>query len=164
MKEIKLTKGQVTLVDDDDFDWLNQWSWYADKIGGTFYVKRRIYLGRINGKGRGRSIYIHREIMQPSKGKRIDHKDGDGLNNQKHNLRECTHTENMRNAKSRRVFSSKYHGVHWDKAREKWSVTIMADRKLFYIGRFNDENQAALAFNEAAKKHHGEFASLNILK
>lgn len=155
MKEIKLTQGKAALVDDADFQWLNQWKWYAQNTKSGFYAIRRV--GHAGG-----IICMHRLILGLIKPKqKADHKDRDTLNNQRSNLRIATHAENMSN---RRVFknsSSKYLGVHWFKRDKKWYATITKDNKKQTIGSFSEEDQAALAYNEAAKRLHGEFANLN---
>lgn len=162
MKEIILTKGLTTTVDDADFDFLNKWKWYADKLGDTFYAKRRINLKREKGKPqRGTSIYMHREILELKKGEIGDHRDGNGLNNQRDNLRKCTHGQNMVNQKSQKNSSSKYLGVSWDSTREKWTVHVCKNYKVYSPGRFDNEKEAALAYNKKALELHGEFARLN---
>jgi len=98
MREIKLTKGLVTQVDDEDYDFLNQWKWHAHKghskrsITKKYYAARRISF-------RGRLILMHNIIISVPLDKEIDHQDQDSLNNQKYNLRICTHKENMNNLK-----------------------------------------------------------------
>ncbi len=94
MKLIPLTQGKFAQVDDEDYDYLNQWKWYTTKNHKTFYAARHI---RINGKQK--LIYMHRVIMNIIKGYKTDHIDHNGLNNQKYNLRICTCQENNRNRK-----------------------------------------------------------------
>ena len=158
MKEIQLTQEKVALVDDDDFEWLNQWKWYAGKTRNTYYAIRN---SPIDENGKQIKIYMHREIMNTPKEVLTDHKDRDGLNNQKHNIRLCTYSQNGANRKSYGV--SKYLGVCWDKQSNKWIVRIETDNKSTYLGCFKIEKDAAMAYNEAAKKQHGEFANLNII-
>ena len=157
MKEIQLTQEKFALVDDEDFEWLNQWKWYASKIGNTYYARKN---SLIDENGKQIKIYMHREIMNTPKGILTDHKDRNGLNNQKHNIRLCTYSQNGANRKSWGV--SKYLGVCWDKQNNKWVVRIETDNKSTYLGHFKIEKDAAMAYNEAAKKQHGEFARLNI--
>jgi hypothetical protein len=92
-KIVSLTNGFQTLVDDEDYDWISKYKWYAWKHGYTYYVKRVEW---VKG-GKVRSILLHREIMKPHNNMQIDHLDRDGLNNQKDNLRICTQAENNRN-------------------------------------------------------------------
>lgn len=156
MKEIKLTKEQITLVDDSDYEYLNQWHWQAIKNIDTFYAQRSI---RINGK-RG-FISIHRLIMNTPKNMEVDHIDHNGLNNQKNNLRNCTHRENHINVRSKG--RSKYLGVYFQEYRGysyiKADITINGERKR--LGSFKTEEDAARAYDEVAKTYHGEFANLN---
>lgn len=105
---------------------------------------------------------MHREILGLKKGEIGDHKDGDGLNNQRSNLRKCTHSENLRNAKKRRgSHSSHYKGV--TRCRNKWRAVIKVDQKKYSLGNFTTEKEAALAYNVAATKYFGCFAYLNLV-
>lgn len=155
MKEITLTRGLVTLVDDEDYELLNSMKWYAEKYTHTFYARKRI-----NNK----LVSMQNYLLGVSSPLRVDHIDGNGLNNQRNNLRVCTHRQNMLNVGKRRINpTSKYLGVHYDKSRGRWMVSIGINYKCVHIGRYDSEIEAALAYNEAAKKHHGEFAKLNVI-
>jgi len=155
MKKIPLNHGRFALVDDEDYDWLmSLGKWYAHKDGNTFYAVRVV-----NAGGRRVKLRMHREITQAKKGKVVDHKDGDGLNNQKANLRECETAENTKNRIGNVNSASKYKGVQ--KSDKKWRVTIFLNGNRFHLGVFSDEIKAAIAYNEAAIKYHGEFARLN---
>lgn len=100
--------------------------------------------------------------MQAPADKFVDHKDGNQLNNQRFNLRLCTLSENQHNQRNfHQNTSSRYKGVHWNRARGKWHVQIGVNGKRLYLGLFSSEEAAALAYNEAAIKYHREFASLN---
>lgn len=155
MKEIYLTKGKVAFVDDEDFEHLNQWKWNADKVGCNYYAKRTYIKADLT---RG-SIYMHRVVMKAEKGEIIDHKDGNGLNNQKNNTRKCTSSQNNTNKQGRGL--SKYRGVCWNKDRNKWKSQIFVNKKEIFLGLFKDEIEAAIAYNKSALIHHGEFARLN---
>lgn len=98
-KEIELTNGLKTIVDDEDYEWASKFKWYGWKHDYTFYVKRAEWIK--GGKGKIRSILLHREIVKPREGKQVDHVDRDGLNNMRSNLRECTQAENNRNKRSK---------------------------------------------------------------
>jgi len=149
MKEIKLTKGFVALVDDEDYEYLNQFNW-----GISAYK----YACRAAGKLR---ILMHREIMCAAQGQIVDHIDGNCLNNQKVNLRLCSHTQNIRNQKRRRDNSSGFKGVSWDKRLKKWGARIQVNGKPISLGYFSDKKRAAEEYNIAAIQHFGLFAKLN---
>lgn len=161
MKEIKLTQGKVALVDDEDFEYLNQFKWYANKsyTTETYYAERTAIIS-----GKKINIRMHRVILGIKNGKiRVDHKDRNGLNNQKENIRTCNASENGGNRKASKNSTSKYLGVSWDKNRQKWRSTIMKNRKQIPLGRFDSEIDAAIAYNLEAVRVHGEFANLNLI-
>lgn len=157
MKEIQLTQGKVALVDDEDFDYLNQFKWHASKLSGKFYAQRHAKLSNPNNI----KILMHRDVMKPKKGFVIDHVDGNTLNNQKNNLRICTHAENMRNSKIPINNTSGFKGVYWNKENEKWTAFIRFNNKRFHLGLFFELKDAAKAYNEGAIKYFGKFANLN---
>lgn len=156
MKSIQLTKGKITIVDDEDYDFLSAYGWYASETQkkGVFYAKASI---------KNRPTYLHRFLLGIVDRKiSVDHIDGDTLNNQKYNLRTCTHSQNMQN-KKQRISTYKYKGVLRKKYkdREYWFAYISIKGVNTYIGSFKNEEQAALAYNERAKELWGEFANLN---
>jgi hypothetical protein len=107
-------------------------------------------------------ISIHREIMNAPDGLLVDHKNGDGLDNRRSNLRLATHSQNQCNKlKIKTKVTSQYVGVHFDKRRSQWATSIRNNGKTIWLGRFDSEIDAAKAYDQAAKKHHGEFARLN---
>ena len=158
MKEIKLTKNKVALVDDQDFDFLNQWKWYAHESKGEFYARRE----KVKN-GKRTVIYMHRFLMRlkDKDCKKVDHKNHNTLDNQKHNLRFSSHAQNMRNRRSAKNTSSKYLGVSWCNTYKKWKAAITHNYKLFKLGSFDSELDAAIAYNKKAIALHGEFANLN---
>ena len=169
MKLIPLTQGKFTQVDDEDYDYLMQWKWYALKSHQTYYAMR---YGKENGKEK--RVIMHRVIMKTPEELVVDHKDHDGLNNQKSNLRNCTAINNGKNRIPWINSSSKYLGVFVlestrisknGRVRKYNYITsaLKIGEKLMRLGVFKTEEDAAFAYNEAAKIHHGEFASLNIL-
>lgn len=105
-------------------------------------------------------VSMHRQILDPDRNIQIDHIDGNGLNNQKYNLRLATNKQNSYNRPSYKG-SSKYKGVCWHKPSQKWLVQIQADGKLHYLGTYYSEEVAGRVYDEAAKEYHGEFARLN---
>jgi hypothetical protein len=162
VKKIQLSQGRWTWVDDEDFERVNQYNWSYSNMSGNQYALRSV----TKDDGKRTSQLLHRFIMGEEnipKGMLIDHKDGDGLDNRRSNLRVATHTQNIINTKRPRkdIKSSKYKGVHWDKERNKWASHVVVNKKRIYLGRFDSEKEAGLAYDIASEKHHGEFASNN---
>lgn len=153
MKEISLTRGFVTLVDNEWYDHLNQWKWQANTAGKSDLV----YAVR-----KGMRIIMHRVIMGAPKGMEVDHIDGNGLNNQCHNLRLATHSQNLQNRRASRSGVSPYRGVSWHNQAHKWQVHIKPPAgKNKNLGYFASEIDAAKAYDKAANEYFGEFARLN---
>ena len=140
MKTIKLTQGQETMVDDDDFEKLNKYKWHVLKGRRTFYAVRT---------SRESKIMMHRVICNVPKGMQVDHIDGNGLNNCKSNLRIVTSRQNNQNKHIKK--SSIYPGVSWCTSRKKWRSDIEINGKQNFIGRFNVEVNAYNAYLEFLK-------------
>jgi hypothetical protein len=157
MKEIQLTQGKVALVDDEDYEWLNQFTWYA-KLSGveTFYAYRSV--GCYENY---RKVIMHREILHPPREMSVDHIDGDGLNNQKSNIRVCTKSENMHNRAKNRNNKSGYKGVCFSKSMKRWITRIVVNGKKIQIGYYDDVLDAARAYDDAAVKYFGKFSRIN---
>lgn len=156
MKEIQLTQGKVALVDDEDFDFLNRWKWYATRIGKTFYAVRSERIGRSNKR-----VCMHRAILQSQSGIMVDHKNGDGLDNRRSNLRNCSKVENQRNQGIRQDNQSGFKGVCWENGKQKWRADISIYRRRKFLGHYATKEEAAIAYNKAALVWHGDFARLN---
>lgn len=157
MKKIPLTQGKFALVDDADFDWLNQWKWCAIKGRSTFYAARRATYER----GKQKGILMHRVLLGAPVGLDVDHKNGDGLNNQRDNVRVGTPQQNSFNRRRNAKGSSKFKGVCWYPPGRKWAARIRVNQHRFHLGYFSDETLAALAYDAAAKENFGDFARLN---
>lgn len=153
---IALTRGQNTMVDAADYDWLNQWPWCAvwNKHTHSFYAKRSKW-DKI--KKCSYTIAMANEILQCSPGEQADHISHDTLDNRKENLRKTTNTQNCSNKGIRSTNKSGYIGVCWYKKYEKWNAYI----NHINLGYFDSAEEAARARDEVAKKLHGEFAVLN---
>src|SRR5690348_11276017 len=107
MKKIKLTQGKYALVDDADFEYLNQWKWQAKKCSDTLFYAHRTQRYGLRSENKKHHFKMHKLILKSPKGFEIDHEDGNGLNNQRKNLRICTHSQNGMNKKL------KSKGVSW---------------------------------------------------
>lgn len=154
MKEIPLSQGKVALVDDDMFDYLNQWKWCAHKDHYTYYAQRR--------EG-NRIIHMHRLVLNAQKGQFLDHKNPNGLDNRKSNLRFATSGQNNQNSRKAKGQSSQYKGVCWRKRNQKWRAQITLYGKCIHLGYYYNEIVAAWVYDQMAIKLFGEFARVNVL-
>ena len=150
MKYIKLTKGKVAIVDDEDYYELNKYKWCVSN--GKYAVRSKPNNNAVK-------ILMHRQIINARGDEIVDHVNGNGLDNTRKNLRICTHTQNMTNRNSYGV--SIYLGVSWSKPLKRWVAQIKINKKQTCLGFFFNEINAAMAYDKAAIKHHGEFARLN---
>ena len=148
---IPLTKGKVAIVDAADYDWLSSFKWAANQKPGGVYACRNV---------KRKNILMHRMIMNAPVGKFVDHIDRNGLNNRRCNLRLCSFAENIRNTKGWGK-TSRYKGVTRRKKDKKWISSIRYNNKFHYIGYFENETDAARAYDKAARKFFGQFAYLN---
>lgn len=156
--KISLTQGKVALVDGADFESVSQYKWCAYTNGYTFYSVRRV--------SKNRTISMHRFILGISDPKIfVDHKDGNGLNNTRENIRICTASQNQANRSKYRKSSSKYVGVFRRDTKNaiRWSAKIEKNNKPYSLGVYENQELAALAYNKAAVELHGEFARLNVI-
>lgn len=162
MKKIELTNhlDQYIIVDDDDYEKFYNYRWTLNNYG---YAIRTATNDEISN-GYKRIIFLHREILGISKSTNIaDHINHDKLDNRKNNLRICTKLENNKNVLkyTDREYTSKYKGVYWCKSVGLWRAGIVVDKKRVFIGYYKIEVHAAIAYNQYAIRHHGEFACLN---
>jgi hypothetical protein len=150
---IQLTQGKLALVDDEDYDWLNQWKWcFHDG-----YATRRNL--------KNTTLRMHRLIMDPPNGMDIDHANGNGIDNRRFNLRVCTRAQNVMNSIVRSDNKSGFRGVSWHKVQKKYVAYIYLTKfgkpKQMRLGNFYDAVDAAHAYDEAARQLFGEFARTN---
>jgi AP2 domain len=156
MKEILLTQGKVALVDDGDYEWLNQWKWCAQLSGHTYYAIRTDCSG-----DRRRLIRMHRLIMGEPPGLDVHHVDDDGLHDYRANLLIVTRSQHKSIGRKRRGCSSIYKGISWNKGAKRWEARIKHLGVYLYLGLFDTEEAAARAYDKAARELRGERARLN---
>ena len=150
-KRIKLSQGKYALVDDEDYSRISVFKWRAYKNRNTWYARR----------SNGKSAYISMHHAVIEKNVRTDHKNGNGLDNRKLNLREATRSQNTAN---RKHYKNKYHGIDFHKKSGGWRARVCKDQKSYYIGAFKTQQEAFIAYNKKAIELFGEFASLNALE
>lgn len=156
---IPLTRGKVAVIDFDDFEKVRGIKWQAKRSRNTFYA---VASGkRVNGKQP--FLQMHRILMGALPGERVDHEDGDGLNNRRtSNLRRATNQQNMFNQRHRKgTTSSQFKGVSWRKDSCCWRAYISINGKRNYLGIFENEIDAARAYDQKAMELFGEYAAPN---
>ena len=162
MKKIQLTQGYEALVDDEDYEWLSSFKWYACRKrsgnGAVIYATRDVVPTRQRIK-----ISMHRQILGlfHGDGKICDHRNQNTLDNRRHNLRIVTHSLNQYNCKQKANNTSGYRGVTWVKKRRKWKAQIVFKKKHINLGDFCEKESAALAYDKAAIIYYGNDAILN---
>jgi len=154
MKKISLSRGEFALVDNADFPVLNKLTWTLSVSGKRKYAVHNFYKD-----GKNHLVAMHRFLLNAPKGKTIDHIDGDGLNNQRANLRVCTLAENLRNRKKPTINGYPYTGIQ--PMGRKWRAIIGHKGKTIHLGMFLTPEDAARAYDAAAKRLFGKFARLN---
>jgi len=154
MREIQLTKGLVTLVDDEDYEFLSQWKWHAHKKRNLFYAARSEYRPSDQGNTR---LSMHRILLSVGPRVQVDHQNGNTLDNQRHNLRISTHSQNLQNCKIRSHNTSGFVGVYWHPKNQNFYCKLRTK----HIGCFDTAEQAARARDAAARLHFGSFGTYN---
>lgn len=152
-KEILLTKNMVALVDDEDYEYLNQWKWY---FNGKYATRNKPVTSSYRVPE-----YMHRIVMNTPDGMDTDHINHNKLDNRKENLRVCTRVQNKYNTAKTSRNTSGYKGVSWSTDKNKWEVLIRHEGCSIFVGRFSSIEKAARAYDDAARIYHGKFAFLN---
>ena len=148
MKSIPLSQGKFALVDDGDYEALRIHRWSLSHG----YAARKV---------NGRQLFMHRAILNPPPGQKIDHRNGDGLDNQRSNLRLATQAQNSQNQGKQSGTSSQFRGVTFHRPSQKWTAQIRVNGKLEYLGTFASEADAARHYDDRAAEAWGEYARLN---
>ena len=156
MKEVQITKGYVAIVDDEDFEMVSSRSWHVhvDKKRNCTYA-----LTDICSNGGHKTLSMHCFLVKPEKGYLVDHRNQNGLDNRRDNLRVCTSSQNKCNSPKRRDSKNKYKGVSF--RCNKWRAAITKDGVKEHLGSFHTEIEAAMAYDRRAVELHGEFAYTN---
>lgn len=151
-------KKTPVLVDEEDYVRLkDDWCFSISSHG---YLRAIKYIGVENGKYKYNHTYFHKLVIKQRKGMFVDHINGNKLDNRKENLRICTPASSSRNTCS----SKGYKGVFQNKRNGRWTAQITKNYKCFHLGMYSTAEEAALAYNKAAKKMHGKYAYKNIVK
>lgn len=150
MKQIKLTKNKFATVDDDVYEYLNQWKWCTLISSKTFYAVR------MENK---KLILMHRFLLDAPKNLQVDHINQNGLDNRLENLRLCTHAENSRNRRTHKNNLTGYKGV--TNSGNKFAARIKVNKVFIYLGTFESKEDAAKAYNVAVLELHGDYAKIN---
>jgi hypothetical protein len=156
-RRIYLGEGEWTILDVEDYYRFGNFKWSLGGSRKNFYAVRGIK----NKKEEVEESRLHRAIMKAPKGRIVDHKNCNGLDNRRENLRIATRAQNACNSRKRKNTSSRFMGVYFHKRGNKWGARLQHHGKDIWIGYFRSEVDAAHAYDKVAKKYHGEFARLN---
>jgi hypothetical protein len=162
MKEIKLTKGKISLVDEIDYNWLSKYNWqYNETNGYAFRLSKQEDDGSNYNRHKRRKIYMHKVINNTSNGFQTDHINGNRLDNRRVNLRTVTNRQNQQNRSIDCRNNSGYKGVHFFKRDSNWQAYITYNGKRKHLGYYSNSKLAGIVYNCVAKILFGEYANLN---
>ena len=169
MAQFKTVNGITVTIDDEDLSLVSEYRWYAYVLDGRpnrtikkRYVTSHIYLGCVNGKGRSRTMYLHRMLLNAEPGVTVDHINGNTLDNRRSNLRIASRSQQNMNRGVPSNNTSGFKGVSWYKRYQRWAAFIhLPDRKQRHLGYFDTAEEAARRYDAEAMIIFGEFANLN---
>ena len=168
MREIQLTQNQVAQIDDEDFEWLSEWKWYAwrrSEIYGWYAIRSDKIDGQPVQVRMHVAIWERHNEQSVLEGNVVDHHNGNSLDNQQSNLRQASFVQNRQNSRMRSDNSSGFKGVSLVSGKEKFRAYISPpNTKPIHLGTFDSILEAAEAYNTAAIEIHGEFARLNEIR
>lgn len=150
VRVIPLSRGKFAKVDEADYEWLNQWFWFYSGPGYAVRCENGVW------------FHMHRIITNAPDGMDVDHINRDSIDNRRCNLRVCLHSQNLGNSwRTKPGKTSRFKGVHWDKIANKFVAMGCENYKTIYLGASRSEVQAAIIYNEWARRNFGEFARVN---
>ena len=158
--KIPLSRGIFALIDESDLPLIEKHKWHVNKSPYNIHAATNIKQENKQWK----LFKMHRFILNAPKEMQVDHINHDGLDNRRENLRLCTPSQNSANRRARKNGTSKFRGVSWHKVDRKWMVALAKEGRIEYVGRFENEIEAAKAYNTKAIELHGAFAHLNIIE
>ena len=150
MAALKLSSGDLALVDNEDFELVAQYTWFLFVSRGHPYVCAWV---------EGQRVFLHRFITQAPKGVYVDHKDGDGLNNRRANLRRATQGQNAANQRLSKANTSGFKGV--SRNGRNWLAQTKVGGKYMYLGTYRTPEEAAQAYDATVIELHGPYARTN---
>jgi hypothetical protein len=153
--KIPLTQGKLAIIDDADLSLIKRFKWSCGSTDGKY--------ASTHDPDTGATILMHRLILGVHRDSvpEVDHRNSDGYDNRRSNLRVATRQQNAFNKRKKQNTSSKFIGVYWNKINHKWCAQYMQDGKAYYVGSFADETEAAKARDAAIRELRGDFAKLN---
>ena len=154
-RKIPIGKGIEAIINESDYLLVSPYTWWigSGRNSHTLYACATI---------NGHKTKMHRLIMNATKGQIVDHINGCGIDNRRQNLRLCSHSQNSANMFRMALGSSRFKGVSWDKVKKRWFAKITVNYKQIALGRYRTEEDAARAYDAAAKTYFGKFANINL--